>query len=390
MGNYFEFDTKGKILSGQGALKKVPFELEIRGKSKPFVMSDRGLEKIGATEKALKLMGLKNYEMFLDVPVDSSTETVNEALKVYRASGCDCVIAVGGGSVIDSAKGVVLALVSVATDLAQIEGMDAIIKKQDTFFIAVPTTSGTGSEMTSVAVIKDAVKNSKLEYISTFLLPDIAVLDPEMTLTLPPKTTASTAIDALTHAVEAYSCLMKNPIADGFALTAVKLIFSNLEKVIESPNDIDGRHALANASNIAGIAFSNSMVGGVHSIGHSLGAVCHVAHGDAMAILLPHVMELNLEKCGDYYGELLFYVDEQEYFSTPKNERGLKFIEKVKGLLSRLNEKTGLPITLSQTGKVEKTNFDEIVIKALNDGSAIVNPVALTRERILDVLNKAF
>ncbi len=389
MENYFEFDTKAKILSGDKALSRVAFELKIRGKNKPLVLSDRGLDKLGLVGTAIKNMGLKEYDTFFDVPVDSSTETVNTVTEKYKSSGCDCVIAVGGGSVIDTAKGVVLSLVSGVSDLGKIEGADAIVKVNDVLFIAVPTTAGTGSEMTSVAVIKDNIKGAKLEYISSFILPDVAVLDPEMTISLPPRITASTAIDALTHAIEAYTCLQKNPISDGFAIASIKLIFESLERVVNNPKDVEGRKALANAATIAGASFSNSMVGAVHSIGHSLGAVCSVAHGDAMAILLPHVMRLNKEKVGDLYGELLVFANPEKFVSTPKSERAEAFICEVEGLLERLNKSCGLATTLSATGKVKKENFDEIVTKAMNDGSAIVNPVPLSRERIIDILEKA-
>lgn len=391
MKNYFEFDTKAKILSGEGALSHIPYELKIREKKKPFIMSDRGLEKFGVVKNAIDLMGINdNYFIFLDIPTDSSTSVVNEATEKFYENQCDCVIAVGGGSVIDTAKGVVLSLVSGEKDIYKLEGADSIIKKNEAFFVAVPTTAGTGSEMTSVAVIRNAQTDVKLEYISTFILPDVSVIDPEMTKTLPPKTTASTAIDALTHSIEAYSCLMKNPISDAYAISSIKLIIQNLLKAIDDGKDLNARLALGNGANLAGAAFSNSMVGGVHSIGHALGAVCHVAHGDAMGILLPHVLKLNIEKCRDYYSELLFFINEERYISESKELRAEALIDEIKKLLKTLNEKTGLPITLSQTGKVEKVHFKEIVAKAMADGSALVNPVSLTEERILKILEEAF
>lgn len=391
MNKYFEFDTKAKILSGDSALSRILYELKIRNKNKPFIMSDRGLEKLGLVDNAIKAMDLDmDYAMFLDIPVDSSTITVNQATKAYKENNCDCVIAIGGGSVIDTAKGVVLSLVSGEDDIDKIEGADAIYKKETTLFIAVPTTAGTGSEMTSVAVIKNAEKGSKLEYISTFILPDISVIDPTMTISLPAKITASTAIDALTHSIEAYTCLMKNPVSDAYAITSIKLIINNLLKVIDDLKNQEYRLNIANGALLAGAAFSNSMVGAVHSIGHALGAVCHIAHGDAMSILLPYVMELNYEKCKDTYGELLFFINQEKCLATPKEDWGKETINEIKNLLDILNQKTGLPIKLSQTGKVSKDDFENIVKKSLADGSAIVNPVALNKERIMQVLENAF
>lgn len=391
MSNYFEFDTKAKVLSGENALSHILYELKIREKSNPFVMSDKGLQSLGITDKAIKSMNLEKYVLFTDIPTDSSTETVNIATKEFKKSKCDCIIAVGGGSVIDTAKGVVLSIVSGKNDIEKIEGADALIKKHDVLFIAVPTTAGTGSEMTSVAVIKDAKQGAKLEYISTFILPDISVIDPEMTISLPAKITASTAMDAMTHAIEGYSCLQKNPISDAYAVCVVKTISENLVETVDDLKNKDRRLALANAALLAGVCFSNSMVGAVHSIGHSLGAVCHVAHGDAMSILLPYVMEFNFEKCKKYYGELLnFVAPEKVEKGQTDDEKARLFIEEIKNLLKVLKEKTGLPNKLSDTGRVQKENFNEIAVKALADGSAMVNPVPLTTKRVCEILEKAF
>lgn len=391
MNNYFEFDTKAKVLSGENALSHILYELKIREKNNPFVMSDKGLESLGITDKAIKNMNLEKYVLFTDIPTDSSTETVNVATKEFKKSKCDCIIAVGGGSVIDTAKGVVLSIVSGKNDIEKIEGADALVKKHDVLFIAVPTTAGTGSEMTSVAVIKDAKQGAKLEYISTFILPDISVIDPEMTISLPAKITASTAMDAMTHAIEGYSCLQKNPISDAYAVCVVKTISENLVDAINDLQNKDRRLALANAALLAGACFSNSMVGAVHSIGHALGAVCHVAHGDAMSILLPYVMELNFDKCKKYYGELLYFVaPEKVEKGQTDDQKATLFIEEIKNLLSILKEKTGLPNKLSDTGRVLKENFNEIAEKALADGSAMVNPVPLTIERVCELLEKAY
>lgn len=388
---YFEFDTKAKVLSGENALKHVNFELHARKKQNPFVMSDNGLDSLGVTDKAIKLMGLEKFEKFVDIPVDSSTETVNIATKLFREKNCDSIIAVGGGSVIDTAKGVVLSLVSGKDDISEVEGAEALVKENDVLFVAVPTTAGTGSEMTSVAVIKDAKCGAKLEYISSFILPDVSVLDPEMTLSLPAKITASTAIDALTHSIEAFSCLQKNPISDAYAVCSIKMICENLLDLVDDLKNKELRMKLANGALLAGSAFSNSMVGAVHSIGHALGAVCHVAHGDAMGILLPWVMEMNFEKCKNEYAELLYFVNPSRVEKEQNvEERAKILIEEIRSLLSKLHEKTGLAITLSQTGKVEKSNFEEIAKKAMADGSALVNPVALSEERIMQILEKAF
>lgn len=391
MTEYFEFDCGGKLLSGWNALARVRFELKIRGKNRPFLMSDRGLEKLGLVSKALRAMELGCEPVFFaDIPADSSTAVVSNAYQSYVSGGCDCIIALGGGSVLDTAKGVVLTVTCGGQDISVLEGMDAFERRDKTLFVAIPTTAGTGSEATSVAVIKSPEKGCKLEYISPFLLPDISVIDPCLTLSLPPRITAATALDALTHAIEAYTCLMKNPLSDIYAKEAIDLIYANLPRALADGKDKRARWNLANGAYLAGAAFSNSMVGAVHSVGHALGAVCSVPHGEAMAILLPHVMRFNMPACGILYGELLSVTDPQSYFSAPEERRGELFTEDICAYLKRISDSCGLPLTLSATGKVERAQFKDIAEKAIADGSAIVNPLPLDTAAVTDILKKAY
>ena len=253
-------------------------------------------------------------------------------------------------------------------------------------FIVIPTTAGTGSEVTLVAVIEDKIKNVKMEFISYFLLPDVAILDPKMTVSLPKKATASTGMDALCHAIEAYSCIQKNPMSDSYAISAISLIRDNLLNAVENGNDEEARLNMANASLMAGVAFSNSMVGLVHAIGHSIGAVCHIPHGDAISILLPYVMEYNLDKCEEIYAKLLlFFGTEEEYMNTPKEKRAEKLIEKVRNMINDLHEKTGLPNKL----EISDEEIEKVAKTAINDGAIIVNPKKADFEDIVEILRKA-
>ena len=209
-----------------------------------------------------------------------------------------------------------------AKNMMELAGCEMIGYGKHIPFVAIPTTSGTGSEVTLVAVILNQCKNIKMEFISYYLLPDIAVLDPRMTIKLPPKMTAATGMDALCHAVESYTCMQKNPLSDSYAVAAINLIRENLLSVCENGNTKKGRLALANASLMAGVAFSNSMVGIIHAIGHALGGVSRVPHGEAMTILMPYCMEYNMDKLEKLYAELLLPIAGVEVYSnTPKEER---------------------------------------------------------------------
>ncbi|MCD8049742.1 MAG: iron-containing alcohol dehydrogenase [Clostridia bacterium] len=389
---YYEFQNKVKICSGASALENIPYELRLLGASSPLPLSDEGLEKIGALKTVQSaLTGVTPGAVFTAVPPDSSIETVNTVADVYKKHSCDSIIAVGGGSVIDTAKGARLVLASGSQNITELMGCECIANINDIPFIAVPTTSGTGSEATPIAVISNTQLKIKMEYVSSFLVPDVAVLDVRMTQTLPPRITASTGIDALCHAIEAYSCLQKNPVSDAFAASAIRLVAQNLKTAITKPADKDARLAMANAAALAGVSFGNSMVGLVHAIGHSLGAHCHVAHGDAMAILLPHVMRYNLSSCSDTYSELLLHLAEpNEYASCPAEKRAEKAVEKVEGLISFCHEKANLPHTLSETNRVSKDDFAAIARGAVNDGAILVNPASADENDIISILRSAY
>ena len=254
----------------------------------------------------------------------------------------------------------------------------------------IPTTSGTGSEVTGVAVIRDESRDLKLEFISTNIQPDIAVLDPEMTVSMPPKVTASTGMDALCHAVEGYTCLQKNPLSDAYATTALRLISENLLKATKDGSDTDARIAMANAALMAGISFSNSMVGIVHGIGHALGAVSRVPHGVAMNILLPHCMMYNMDVCKAGYADLLLYLAGPEiYAATPESDRAYSCVRFIRHLSEQLHDLCGLPLTLSEAG-VREEDFPRIAEASLRDGANLVNPKYVDRDVILSILNRAY
>lgn len=384
---YFEFANPTKLCSGKGALEHVAYELEILGAAHPMVIGDALLEKIGTLKKVTDaLREMAPGRIFTDVPRDSSIDTVNRIAGEYRDFGCDALLAVGGGSVLDTAKGVRLLIEQDADDLLDLMGCECIARRKHVPFVAVPTTAGTGSEATAVAVIRNPGLNIKMEYISQQVMPDTAILDPRMTQTLPPRITASTGMDTLCHAIEAFSCLQKNPVSDAYAVAAIKLVRENLIRAVRFGCSAASRAAMANASFLAGAAFSNSMVGVVHAVGHALGAICHVPHGDAMNILLPAGMLFNCKVCQESYAELLLFLAGQEvYLKTPKTKRAKRAVGEVIRLQKRLNVLTGLPMTLAEAG-VDPAMFPEVARTALNDGAVIVNPREVTYESVLHLL----
>ena len=390
---YFEFQSSAKILSGRHALENLPSELKNLGAKKPMILSDEILKKIGTLQivtDALAAGGIREGAVYTRIPADSSLQVVRNIVKEYKKQECDSLVAVGGGSVIDTAKGVRMVLTQNVDDLLDIWGCENLSGVVRIPFAAIPTTSGTGSESTLVAVIKNEARRLKMEFISYYLQPDVAVLDVRMTRTLPPKTTASTGMDALCHAIEAYTCLQKNPISDAYALGAIRLITQNLEQAVKNGKDDRARLAMANASMMAGAAFSNSMVGVIHAIGHALGGVCHVPHGDAMTILLPHGMAFNYRVLKEQYGELLYFLaGEETCLNTPAEQRGKEAVRQVWQLRRKLHRICGLPERLRECG-VRKSDFELVARTAMNDGAMIVNPREVSWEDVMFILNKAY
>ncbi|WP_372964003.1 iron-containing alcohol dehydrogenase [Marinobacter sp.] len=390
---YYEFFCPVKVVAGKAALEHIPFELMSLAAKRPMIITDKGVRAAGLLDPviaACEESGLEIIAIYDDVPPDSSTTVVGAIAKVYRKEKCDSIIAVGGGSAIDTGKAVNILVSEGGDDIAKYSGAGILKHPLKPFFV-VPTTAGTGSEVTSVAVISDEKKGVKLPYASPFLLPNAAIIDPRMTLTLPPHITAATAMDALTHATESFTCIAKNPLSDAYASAAVKKISQSLLKVMDNPKDEGGRLELAQASTMAGIAFSNSMVGLVHSLGHATGATCHLPHGLCMSLFLPYVLEYNLEEIRAPLGELLLHLEGPEVYSaTPANRRAEATISAIRKLRDQLYKRCELPRTLKETGKVLESQLESIATMALDDGSIMFNPKEVLFDDAMAVLQRAW
>jgi len=390
---YYEFFCPVKVIAGHAALEHIPFELATLGATRPLIITDKGVRSnnlLAPIEAAFESSETVIGHIFDDVPPDSSLETVRKAAQLYRDNNCDAIIAVGGGSVIDASKATNILVSEGGDDLLKYSGAHNLPKPLKPFFV-IPTTSGTGSEVTMVAVVSDNQKNVKMPFASYYLMPHAAILDPRMTQTLPPHLTAMTAMDAMTHAVEAYTCLAANPISDAYATAAIKKVSNHLFNVLDNPTDAQGRLELAQASTMAGIAFSNSMVGLVHSLGHALGAVAHLPHGLCMNLFLPYVLEYNKEVNADKIADLLLPLAGPDIYSqTPAHLRADKAISTILAMRDRIYSLTKLPRTLSETGKVTQAQLDEVAEKALNDGSIIYNPKEATLKDLKTILEKAW
>ncbi|HOK06638.1 MAG TPA: iron-containing alcohol dehydrogenase [Syntrophales bacterium] len=397
---YFEFLCPVRIVAGFEALEEIPALLASVSARRPMIVTDRGVVSAGLLDTVRNAMGgrVDVGAVADDVPPDSDLRVVNNLARRWREEGCDSLIAVGGGSVMDTAKGVNIVVSEGGDDLMAYSGA-GVLKRPLRPLLAVPTTAGTGSEVTLVAVVKDHDRLRKLAFVSPFILPTAAVLDPRMTLSLPPAVTAATGMDALAHAVEAYYGLQKNPLSDAHAWEAVRLIGEHLVTATRNPSDRRARLGMALAATLAGIAFSNSMVGMVHTLGHAVGAVCGVHHGVCMAVFLPYGLEYNRHRRDAVMGELLLPLAGAEvYGRIPAEQRTDRVISHIRHLNEELHELTGgrhprcLKEIADREGRpmVTPEAFPEIAAAARGDGSLFYNPEEMDYDDFIDVLEAAW
>jgi alcohol dehydrogenase len=390
---YYTFHNPARLLVGAQALEQLPFELASLGSSRPLIVADAGVRRaglLGPVVSAFESAGVSIGAEFDDVPPDSSLETVAACARKYRENNCDSIIAIGGGSVLDTAKAANVLVSEGGDDLTRYSGSGAL-KRALRPLVAIPTTAGTGSEVTQAAVVADSARGVKVLLTSPFLVPAIAVVDPRMTLTLPPLLTAATAMDALTHAIEATLGLSQNPVSDAFAFAAIERVASALPAVLAAPRDIEARTRLAEGATLAGVAFSSSMTSLVHALGHSLGAACHIHHGTCMSVLLPHVLELHLGTRRAAIGALLLPLSGAEAFArTAESNRAEAAIAAVRTLQSVAWERAGLPRTLRETERVKREQLDAIAARTLDDGALTYSPTPVDFAGARAILERAW
>jgi alcohol dehydrogenase class IV len=387
---FFQFYFPTKVLFQAGLSKDFSNELSQLQIQRMLVITDSHLLNSGMIApilEGLKNSGVEKIAVFSEVPPNSELGAVKKAHQKGMEIEAEAILAVGGGSVMDTAKAANILLThggNLVEDYSGAHTLPAPLKP----LIVIPTTAGTGSEVTQVAVILDEQNGVKLSFLDRYLYPTMAILDPELTLSMPPKLTAMTGMDALTHAVEAYTSLEANPYSDAFSMKAIRMIKDWLIKAVSEGSDLTARSNMLVAANLAGVAFDHSMVGVVHSMSHSTGAVAHVPHGMANSILLPWGMEYNFEVSKERYAGIAkrLGVDTRE-MSIEEEARAA--IEKVRALRTELKKLCGLPDRLRDAG-VKEEHLPKIAALSVEDGSSFYNPREVVEGEVLEYLKKAF
>ena len=370
---------------GRGAREKLTEEIEARHFEKVLVVTDKSLLETGTVTLVTDVLDKKqiNYHVYDGVKPNPSVENVQDGVKVAKDHEVDCIVAVGGGSSIDTAKAIAIIMTNPEfSDVVSLDGT-ATTKNKALPLIALPTTAGTAAEVTINYVITDEVRTKKMVCVDVHDIPVVAIIDPDLMQGMPQKIAASTGMDALTHAMEGYITKAAWLIPDMFHINAMSLIYKNLEK---AANDKDEKavEKIGYAQYIAGMGFSNVGLGIVHSMAHSLGAYFDTPHGVANALLLPHVLKFNGKVCPDLFRNMgnAFGMD----MSNTTDEEA---VDKVVDAVKELSIKLHIPQTLKEIG-IPKEMLPTLAEQALNDVCTGGNPREVTKEDILAIYQEAY
>ncbi len=375
MEGIFEFRIPKKIVFGSGCAEQVGEEVKELGNKALLVTGRRAMKKTGILDKIANFIRDSGVEVviFSEVEADPSLETVDRGTRLAEREGCEAVIGLGGGSALDTAKAIA-AMIGQEYSIGEYQA-GRELEKPGVPFLAIPTTSGTGSEITRNSVLTNREKRIKKSVRSPYMIAAVALVDPLLTISLPPSVTAASGADALTQAIEAYVGLKSNPLTDTLALKAIELLGANLSEAVHNGADVGARERMALGSLISGMTFANAGLGAAHGLSHPLGAIKGIPHGVACAILLPRVMEFNMPLREGKFAQIALALGEE-----PKGERAVKSVRK---LLEDIEIPSGL-------GELGVTTDDLELLAGEAGGSSLNNnPRKASKDELVEILRKA-
>jgi len=373
-----------RVECGAGLSERTGEFLVEYGIRKALVVTDAGIIRAGLLKPvadSLDGSGIR-YEVYDKVEPNPSAETIMEGLELLKASGCDAVVAVGGGSSIDAGKGIAI-MARNRGNILDYEGVGRI-PNPGLPCIAIPTTAGTGSEVTASTIVTNRSISFKAAVISPHLFPRLAILDPLLTLNLPQALTAATGMDALTHAIESYISKAANPASQALALSAMRMIAGNIDRAYFAGTDLHSRERMLVASMMAGAAFAQSRLGNVHAISHTLGGIFDIPHGIANAVLLPYVMKFNLPACPERMAEIAEALGCGTAGLAPAEAAHLAV-----RAVREMNRRLGIPDTIREMG-VDLARLDKMVEDSMRSGNVLVNPRLTAAHDIRRIIECAY
>jgi alcohol dehydrogenase class IV len=370
-----------EFIFGPGARKLAGRYLKNFGARHALVVSDPGLKELGWVDDVTTSLDDEGvpFVLFFDVHSNPRDEDCEKGARLYEIEGCDAILSVGGGSPTDCAKGIGI-LSANPGPLRSYEGIDRILRPGPPL-VCVPTTSGASADVSQFAIIRDMDSKRKMAIVSRMLVPDIALIDPEITVTMGPELTAATGIDALVHAIEAFVSNASSPITDIHALEAMHVIPAALPRAVISPRDVQARSLMSRASMEAGLAFSNAILGAVHAMAHAVGGLCDSPHGECNSILLPEVVRTNFPSAAKKYREAAQAIGLAALSGDASDA------DRIAAGLINFMASLPLPRRLSHYG-VTRADLSGLVDLALSDPCILTNPRQLTSAEVLDIYER--
>lgn len=375
----FSFHLPTNVQFGVGSASRLGEMLLSMGVRRVFLVTDQGVRQAGLLDGVIHSLEEKglHFQIYADVEPDPSLETIQAGAAMFQQQSFDCMVAIGGGSPIDTAKGIRV-LAANGGGIGQYAGVNRVHAASAIPLIAIPTTSGTGSEVTIFGVYSDWENHVKITVTSPHMAPSTALIDPALTLSLPAKMTAATGIDALAHGIETFFSLRSSPASDALAIHAMKMIAPHLRRAVRDGADMEARIGMSQGSVLAGMAFNNGFLGLAHAIGSALSGHCHVPHGVAIGLLLPHVVAFNTPVRPEK-AELI-----ADVLGSVQKETGT-----AAELVGQLVRDIGLPQRLQEVG-VPEAKLVDIAKDSFKSGMMKWNPRLPTEQEVLELLQKAF
>jgi alcohol dehydrogenase class IV len=369
-----------EVVFGEEALSR----LHALTGERAFIVTDKNMESMGFIDQVIKALYTAGLEcaVFNGVEPNPFIETAKEGAEAIKDFSPDWIVGLGGGSVIDTAKAVWVLYERPDIDPAEINPFSYLGLRKKARFIAIPTTSGTGSETTWALVLTDKKEGRKLGLGSQEVHADIAIVDPVFACRMPPQLTADTGLDALVHSIEGFSASWHNDFCDGLCLKAARLVFEYLPRAYSDGNDMEARVKMHNAASIAGLAFGNSMAGLAHAMGHSLGAVHHIPHGRAVGVLLPYTVDFSGTVAEERYEEIAYFLK----LDTKKDRTAARSVCRALKELSRCIDQ---PIALKDLG-IDKSSFEKTLPKLIENAETDTSLVTSARVPETEELKKLF
>ena len=384
--NLVEFFSPKKVLFGIGSLERLGEEIQIFNAKKALLVTDKGVVDAGLLEKVSAVLkgSSIDFAVFDKVATNPTMPSIHEGADLYTSENCDILVALGGGSPMDAAKAIGVKATHEGDIINYTRHGGRPVQDITPPLITIPTTSGTGSEVTRISVLTNLEEKIKMVIATPVIIPDVDLVDPEMTRTLPPGMTAFTGMDALTHALESYISNKSSTLTETLAIRTIELIGSNLRQAVANGENMEARSNMILASMMAAMACSNSSVGMVHAVAHALGGLFNIGHGVANALMLPYVMRYNLIACPAKFADIAFALGENVDGLT-EMEAAWQSVEAV----DELSEDIGVPKNLKQIG-ADPNMIEELVKESENQAPYTLSPRIPTRDTTTKMFEDAF